>query len=64
MEENLQYSKLNLDFIVAGFVIRLEIQQKLWLCLITCWKLQEMKTIAKMVILNYKYLHKFVAVCV
>ena len=27
-------------------------------------KLQEVKTIAKMVILNYKYLHKFVAVCV
>ena len=27
-------------------------------------KLQEVKTIAEMVILNYKYLHKFVALCV
>ena len=29
MEENLQYSWLNLDFIMAEFVIRLETQQKL-----------------------------------
>ena len=64
MEENLQYSELNLDFIVAGFVIRLEIQQKLSLCLITCWKLQEVKTIAKMDVLYYKHLHRFVVVCV
>ena len=57
MDENLQYSYLNFDFIMAVFVIRLETQQPLGLFLINCLKFGEMKTIAKMGILNYKYLH-------
>ena len=47
----------------VGFVIRLETQQTLWLCLINGLKFGYMKTIAKMGILNYKYLHKFVVLC-
>ena len=42
MDENLQYSYLKLDFIMAVFVIRLETQQTLWLCLINCLKFGEM----------------------
>ena len=42
---------------MAVFVIRLETQQPLGLFLINSLKFGEMKTIAKMGILNYKYLH-------
>ena len=38
-----------------GISLHFAYPQKLWLCLVTCWKLQEMKTVSKMCILNYKF---------